>query len=94
MAYKWKLSLGNLRDIWPKYGHLSNLAEIMEFSSFDVARQHRKPQAGQAFSCLLDSQGLYSINTINITFQNTYTLFIDLGQHIFSPHPEQMYNFQ
>ena len=46
MEYKRKLSPGNLQDMWPKYGHL---AEIMEFSSFDIARQHRKPRDGQAF---------------------------------------------
>ena len=49
MAYKRKLSLRNLLDMWPKYGHLSNLAEIMEFSALDVARQHRKPRDGPAF---------------------------------------------
>ena len=49
MAYKRKLSLRNLLDMCPQYGHLSNLPEIMEFSSFDVARQHRKPWDGPTF---------------------------------------------
>ena len=49
MVYKRKLSSGNLLDMWPKYGHLSDLAEMMEFSSFDVVRQHRKPRDGPAF---------------------------------------------
>ena len=41
-----KLSLGNLLDMWPKYGHLSNLVEIMEFLSFGVARKHMNTQDG------------------------------------------------
>ena len=51
MEYKRKLNPGNLQDqdMWPNYGHLSQLAEIMEFSSFDVARQHRKPPDSPAF---------------------------------------------
>ena len=41
MACKWELSLGNLLENRPKYeSDLSNLAGIMDFSSFDVARQH------------------------------------------------------
>ena len=39
---------------------LSNLAGIMDFSTFDVARQHRKPRDGTIFSCLLHSQELDS----------------------------------
>ena len=48
LTYKRKLSLRNVLDIWPKYGQLSNLAEIMEILSFDVAKEHRKPRDGPA----------------------------------------------
>ena len=36
-------------DIRPKYRRVSNLTEIMDFLSFDVARQHRKPRDDPAF---------------------------------------------
>ena len=33
--------------MWPKYGNLSNITEIMAFLLFDVAKQHRQSGHGQ-----------------------------------------------
>ena len=35
--------------MWQTYGHFVNLAEIMELSLFDIAKQHKKPREGPAF---------------------------------------------
>ena len=68
MEYKWKLSPGSLLDMWPKYGHLSNLAEIMKFRYSLLLGNIGNQKMAQLFSCLLDSQELDSVNIINIIF--------------------------
>ena len=47
-------------------------------------------ETDQQFGCLLDYQELDSINA----HFKIHILFIDLGQHYFSPYPEKRGNFQ
>ena len=92
MEYKRKLSPGNLQHILPKYGHLSHLVEIMEFSSFDVARQQGNHETAQPLSCFLDSQDIDFINTVSIIFNKKYNIY-RFGTPLFLPIPWQNVQF-